>query len=132
MGPNSNINPEGPGPFNLIFANQFKPDPTTIFKWPLTIIKGGVEDTRLKAKAKKTKQFRGQGQEQTLSRPRTKDTDASVFQNKKKVLEIFFQAISKKKVFADFPQGFWRFPTKFQPFKNSAILEPRTGQFSRI
>ena len=77
---------------------------------------------------------------------------------KKKVLKNFFQAISKKssskiffrrkrssksffrrylleeikkKVFADFPQGFWRFPTKFQQLKNSAVLEPRTGQFSR-
>ena len=38
---------------------------------------------------------------------------------------------TKKKVFADFPQGFWRFPTKFQRFKNSAVLEPRTGKFSR-
>ena len=36
-----------------------------------------------------------------------------------------------KKVFANFPQGFWRFPTKFQRFKNSTVLEPRTGQFSR-
>ena len=24
MGPNNIINPEGPGPLNLIFANQFK------------------------------------------------------------------------------------------------------------
>ena len=38
---------------------------------------------------------------------------------------------TKKKVFADFPQGFWRFPTTFQRFKNSAVLESRTGQFSR-
>ena len=38
---------------------------------------------------------------------------------------------NQKKVFADFPQGFWRFPTKFQRFKNSAVLEARTGQFSR-
>ena len=36
-----------------------------------------------------------------------------------------------KKVFANFPRGFWRFPTKFQRFANSAVLEPRTGQFSR-
>ena len=36
-----------------------------------------------------------------------------------------------KKVFTNFPRGFWRFPTKFQRFKNSAVLEPRTGQFSR-
>ena len=78
---------------------------------------------------------------------------------KKKVFKNFFQAISKKKglqkffsgekglqkiffrrslleettkkIFANFPQDFWRFPTKFQRFKNSAVLEPRTGQFSR-
>ena len=38
------------------------------------MIRGGVEDTRLEAKAKDTKKFRGQGQPfrgQTLSRPRT-------------------------------------------------------------
>ena len=46
-------------------------------------VRGGVEDTRLEAKAKDTKQIRGQGQGQpfrgqTLSRPRprTKDTSA--------------------------------------------------------
>ena len=46
-------------------------------------VRGGVEDTRLEAKAKDTKKIRDQGQpfqEQTLSRPRTKDTVASVFQ----------------------------------------------------
>ena len=86
-------------------------------------------------------------------------TQTQVFLQKKKVLKFFFQAISKKKVFkiffqakkvfkkiffrrslleetikkvfADFPQGFWRFPTKFRRFKNSAVLEPRTLQFSR-
>ena len=64
---------------------------------------------------------------------------------KKKVFKNFFQA---KKIFknffsgdlflrkpkkrsADFPQSFWRFPTKFQQIKNSAVLEPRTGQFSK-
>ena len=39
-----------------------------------TFTRGGVEDTRLEAKAKDTKKFRGQGQPfrgQTLSRPRT-------------------------------------------------------------
>ena len=107
----------------------------------------GTEDTRLEAKAKDTKKIRGQGQGQTLSRPRprTKDTDASVLQ-KKKVFKNFFQARKvfknyfsgdlylrkpKKKFVADFLQGFWRFPTKFLRFKNSAVLEPRTGQFSR-
>ena len=54
---------------------------------------------------------------------------------KKKSSKNFFRRSlleeTKKKVFADFPQSFWRFPTKFQRFKNSAVLEPRTGQFSR-
>ena len=107
--------------------------------------RGGVEDTKIEAKVKDTKKFRGQGQGQTLSRPRPR-TQTQVF-SKKKVFKNFFQAISKKrsskiffqaistwgnqkKVFAVFPQGFWRFPTKFGRFKNSAILEPRTGQFS--
>ena len=80
--------------------------------------RGEVEDTRLEAKAKNTKKFRDQGQ--TLSRPRTKDTGASVLQNKR-FSKIFFQAIStwgkQKKVFANFLRGFWRFPTKFQRFK---------------
>ena len=102
----------------------------------LVLTRGGVEDTRLKAKD--TKKFQGQGQ--TLSRPRTQTQEFS----KKKVFKNFFQAISKKKVFkncfsgdlyvrkpkkkvfADFSQGFWQFPTKFHWFKNSAVLEPRT------
>ena len=58
--------------------------------------RGGVEDTRLEAKAKDTKKFRSQGQAQTLSRPRTKGTGASVLQ-KKKIFKNFFQAISKKR-----------------------------------
>ena len=73
-------------------------------------------------------------------------TQTQVFSKKKKGLQKFFtgkkgfqksffrQSLleeTKKKVFADFPQGLWRFPTKFQRFKNSAILEPRTGQFLR-
>ena len=109
------------------------------------MIKGGVEDTRLEAKAKDTKKFRGQDQGQTLSRPRprTKDTDASALQKKglqkffsgEKCLQKFFSGDlylrKPKKVFADFPQGLLRFPTKFQRIKNSADLEPRTGQFSR-
>ena len=56
--------------------------------------RGGVEDTRLEAKAKDSpsedRLSRGQGQE--CSRPRTEDTGASVLQKK-----IFFQAISKKR-----------------------------------
>ena len=100
--------------------------------------RGGVKNTRLEAKD--IKKFRGQGQ--TLSRPRTKDTDArflkkkglqNFFSGKKGLQKFFFRRSlleeTKKKVFADFPQGFWRFPTKFQRFKNSAVLEPKTGNF---
>ena len=35
-------------------------------------------------------------------------------------------------VFANVPRGFWSFPTKFQRFKNSAVLEPRTGNFQGL
>ena len=73
------------------------------------------------------------GLDQECSRPRTKDTDASVL--KKKIFKIFFRSISKKinksstkifwrstieenkNAFANFSRGFWRFPTKFQRFK---------------
>ena len=65
--------------------------------------RGGVEDTRLEAKAKDTKKseakakdslsedrpFRGQGQECSISRPRTKDTP-QVFSKKKKVFRKSF------------------------------------------
>ena len=58
--------------------------------------RGGVEDTRLEAKAKDTKKSeakdslsegrpsRGQGQECSRPRPRTKDTAARVLQKKKR------------------------------------------------
>ena len=73
-------------------------------------VRGGVEDTRLEAKAKDTKKIRGQGQGQpfrgqNLSRPRTgmleaKDqgprTQPQVF-SKKKVFKKVFQAISNLK-----------------------------------
>ena len=50
--------------------------------------RGGVEDTRVEAKAKHSKKFRGQGQTFSRPRPRTKDTDPSVLQ--KKGLQKFF------------------------------------------
>ena len=74
--------------------------------------RGGVEDTRLEAKAKDTKKIRGQGQGQgqpfrgqTLSRPRTGMLEAKdqghkaqvLSKKKKKVFTKIFQAISKKK-----------------------------------
>ena len=117
--------------------------------------RGGVEDTKLEAKAKDTKKIRGQGQGQPFrgqgqecSRPRTKDTKrkCSPKKKKKKVFTKIFQAISKKKkkkkkVFTKifqaistkkrFPKNFSTAPQNFNFPKNSAVLEPRTGQFSR-
>ena len=102
------------------------------------INRGGVEDTRLEAKAK-NKKIRGQGQGQpfqgqTLSRPRTgmleakaMDTSTSALQ-KKKVFTKIFQEISTKK---RFPKNFSSALQNFNNSKNSAVLEPRTGQFSR-
>ena len=108
--------------------------------------RGGVEDTRLEAKAKDTKKIRGQGQGQpfrgqTLSRPRTGMLEAKAKdqghkakvlskkkKKKKKVFTKIFQAISTKK---RFPKNFSTAPQNFNFAKNSAVLEPRTGQFSR-
>ena len=98
--------------------------------------RGGVEDTRLEAKAKDTEKIRGQGQGQpfrgqTLSRRRTgmleakaKDTSASALQKKKKGLhKNFFDDLQKKKK--------KRSSQNFNDSKNSAVLDPRTGQFLR-
>ena len=101
----------------------------------------GVEDTRLEAKD--TKKIRGQGQGQpfrgqTLSRPRTGMLEAKakdqgheaqvLSKKKKKVFTKIFQAISTKK---RFPKNFSSVPQNFNIPKNRAVLEPRTGQFSR-
>ena len=48
--------------------------------------------------------------------------------SKKKVFTKIFQAISTKK---RFPKNFSGAPQNFNYSKNSAVLEPRTGQFSR-
>ena len=104
--------------------------------------RGGVENTGLEAKAKDTKKIRGQGQEQpfrgqTLSRPRTGMLEAKAKNQghkrkcspkKKKVFTKIFQAISTKK---RFPKNFSSAPQNFNNSKNTAVLEPRTGQFLR-
>ena len=102
------------------------------------IIKGEVEDIRLEAKAKAKdkknprprivlprthplettdKNARGQG-------PRAQT--ANVLQ--KKSLKNFFQAIYKKKGLQNFFSGDLQ---NFNDSKNSAVLKPMTGQFSR-
>ena len=105
------------------------------------IIRGGVEDTSLEAKETKKnprprprtafprtdtleakdRNARGLGQG-----PRTQAQVLS--KKKKKVFTKIFQAISTKKCF---PKNFSSAPQNFNNSKNSALLEPRTGQFSR-
>ena len=68
----------------------------------------------------KDRNARGQGQG-----PRTQ---AQVLSKKKKVFTKILQAISTKK---RFPKKFSSAPQNFNNSKNTAVLEPRTGQFSR-
>ena len=106
--------------------------------------RGGVEDTRLEAKAKDTKKSeakakdslsedrhsRGQGQECSRPRPRTKDKSASALQKKglhknfsgdlkKKGLPKFFRRSPQKtvfqKIFSGAPQNFYNSKTKCCP-----------------
>ena len=104
--------------------------------------RGGVENTRLEAKAKDTKKNPRPRPRPRTAFPRTdtleaKDrsargqgqgpgTQAQVLQ-KKKVFTKIFQAITTKK---SFPKNFSSAPQNFNNSKNSAVLEPRTGQFS--
>ena len=88
--------------------------------------------TQKKSKAKDSlsedRHSHGQGQKCSRPRPRTKNTSASALQKKKKGLHKNFQAISTKK---RFPKNFSSAPQNFNNSKNTAVLEPRTGQFSR-
>ena len=115
---------------------------------PLFICRGGVEDTRLEAKAKDTQKIRGQGQPfrgQTLSRPRTgmleakakdeghkrkcspkkkglhKNFSGDLQKKKKKVFTKMFQVISTKK---RFPKNFSSASQNFNNSKNTAVLKP--------
>ena len=84
---------------------------------------------------------RGQGQACSRPRPSTKDTSASALQKKglhknfsgdlkkkKRSLQKFFKRFSTKK---RFPETFSSASRNFNNSKNSAVLEPRTGQFLR-
>ena len=92
-----------------------------------------------KAQGQGHKQIRGQSQGQpfrgqTLSRPRTGMLEAKdqghkhKCSPKKKVFTKIFQAISTKK---RFPKKFSSAPQNFNNSKNTAVLEPKTGQFLR-
>ena len=85
-------------------------------------------EAKAKDSLSKDRHSRGQGQECSRPRPRTKGTSASALQKKKKVFTKIFQAIFTKK---RFPKNFSTAPRYFNNSKNSAVLKPRTGQFSR-
>ena len=76
---------------------------------------------------------RGQGQRQpfrgqSLSRPRTKNTGASVLQKKKGLQNNFIRRFPIKKSLQNFFSGDLQ---NLNNSKTTAVLEPRTGQFSR-
>ena len=71
----------------------------------------------------KDRNARGQGQG-----PKTQAQVLSKRSPKKKVFSKIFQAFSTKK---RFPKNFSSAPQNFNKSKNSAVLEPRTDQFSR-
>ena len=94
--------------------------------------------TQKKSEAKAKDSFseyihsRGQGQE--CLRPRTKNTNAKVLHKKifknffQGFQHFFFQAIFKKN---DVEKNLSAYLQNFNHSKNSAVLEPRTKQFSR-
>ena len=92
------------------------------------IIRGGVEDTRLEAKDTKKSEAKDSLSEDRHSRGQDQGHKRKCSPKKKKVFTKIFQAISTKK---RFPKNFSSSPQNFNNSKNSAVLEPRTGQFSR-
>ena len=82
-------------------------------------------EAKAKDSISENRHSRGQGQE--CSRPRTKDTCASALQKKKGLPKNFSSDLHKKR----FPKNFSSAPQNFNNSKNSAVLEPRTSQFSR-
>ena len=105
----------------------------TYYLWRSIVIKGEVEDTRLESKAKDTKKFRGQGQGQTLSRPRTQ---AQVFSKKKGLQKFFFRRSSleenKKRSSQSFREVSGVFQQNFNGSTNSAVLGPKTAIFEDL
>ena len=107
----------------------------TYYLWRSIVIRGEVEDSRLEAKAKDTKKFRGQGQTLSRPRPRTKDTGASVLQ-KKGLQKFFFRRSSleenKKRSSQSFREVSGVFQQNFNGSTNSAVLEQKTAIFEDL
>ena len=106
-------------------------NPATCLFYDFNIMfdRGGVEDTRLEAKAKDTKKLfedrhsRGQGQECSRPRPRTKDTSVSALQKKKGLHKNFSGDLQKKKKKKRSSQKFFkRSPRKHVFQKNFQAL----------
>ena len=107
-------------PWHLSLYQYHSPNAYTV------CIRGGVEDTRLEAKAKDTQKIRGQGQGQpfrgqTLSRPRTGMLEAKAkdqghkrkCSQKKKSSQKFFKRSPRKHVF----------PKIFQPLHKILTIQ---------
>ena len=131
------------------FGWQWLPDSLLMH---LNISRGGVKDTRLEANAKDTKNPRPRTTLPRTDSLEAKDRNArgqgqgpraqvQVF-SKKKVFKHLFQTFSKKRNLQKFSSGVLNkkkgfqnnFSGDLQNFnnsKNSGVLEPRTGQFSR-
>ena len=102
-------------------------------------IRGGVEDTRLEAKAKDSlsedRHSRGQGQKCSRPRPMTKDTSASALQKKRYSQKIFRRSPKKKKVFhknfssdlhkKTFSKKFFKRSTKFLTIQKIVLFSSR-------
>ena len=110
------------------------------------LFRDGVEDTRLKAKAKDTKEIRSQGQGQpfqgqTLSRPRTGMLEAKAKdqglkrkcspKKKKNGLHKNFQVISKKKKKKRSSQKFFRRSPEKKPSKKFFTRSTKFQQFKK-
>ena len=120
---------------------------TTVFQHQVHY-RGGVEDTRLEAKAKDTKKIRGQGQGQpfrgqTLSRPRTgmleakaKDQghQAQVLSKKKKKRssQKFFRRSQKKKKKKRSSQNFFKRSPKKKSSSQKLTRSPLKNVFQKI
>ena len=99
-----------------------------------TLSRPRTKDTKRKCSPKKKKKKRS-SQKFFRRSPKKKKKKEKVFtkifqaiSKKKKVFTKIFQAISTKK---RFPKNFSTAPQNFNFPKNSAVLESRTGQFSR-
>ena len=94
------------------------------------MVRGGVEDTRLEAKAKDTKKIRGQGQPfrgQTLSRPRTGMLEAKAKDQGHKAQVLF-----KKKKKRSSQKFFRRSPKKKRSSQKFFKRSPRKNAFQKI